>query len=175
MAKYVTGLLDKVRITFDILKQNGGIRGKELECLKKDSYYLYFLIFISRIIVHVLSYRRIEERNGSWNRQEWQYVLRKQTLFYRTKQMGNLQWQGLHGLWWITSCPRVVWLAALQNRPATNYCKYCHCITSIIWKWITGFLLVITEAGNHLSMGGRKHTKSKWYFSSLYALQYNKK
>jgi hypothetical protein len=29
MAKYVTGVLDKAKIAFDILKQNGGIRGEE--------------------------------------------------------------------------------------------------------------------------------------------------
>ena len=28
MAKYITGLLDKVKITADIVKQNGGITGK---------------------------------------------------------------------------------------------------------------------------------------------------
>merc|ERR1712137_320159 len=37
MAKYVTGLLEKVKITADIVKQNGGIRGSLYQIYRTDA------------------------------------------------------------------------------------------------------------------------------------------
>ncbi|KAI9561940.1 hypothetical protein GHT06_012903 [Daphnia sinensis] len=36
MAKYITGALDKLKVTFDILKQNGGIRGSLYQLFRTD-------------------------------------------------------------------------------------------------------------------------------------------
>lgn len=38
MAKYITGFFDKAKVTFDILKQNGGVRGKHAYSLNNLTF-----------------------------------------------------------------------------------------------------------------------------------------